>query len=243
MKVVIVVPTYNEKSNLQRITEALLALPSAVSVLVVDDNSPDGTGQLADQLAAAAEGRLHVLHRAGRRGLGAAYGAGFRHALDRGADRIFTMDADFSHPPETIPRMLELSKHCDVVVGSRYVEGGAVDKRWNLWRRLLSRGGNAYARWVTGIGVHDTTAGFKCFRASALRRLPLERIRSQGYVFQIELAVACERASLRVCEEPIYFRERDFGESKMQLPIVWEALWRVWQLRHSSLLSYDEQRR
>ena len=231
MKVVVVLPTYNEVGNVARITQALLAVTPSLEVLVVDDNSPDGTGELADRLVAAFGGRVHVLHRAGKQGLGTAYVAGFRRALALDADRVIEMDADFSHPVATIPQMLQLSEWYDVVVGSRYVAGGAIDRRWGLWRRLLSWGGSQYTRWVTGLQVHDTTAGFKCFQASALRCLPLDDIHSQGYAFQIEMALACQRAGLRVTEVPIYFRERDVGQSKLDLRIAWEALWRVWQIR------------
>jgi dolichol-phosphate mannosyltransferase len=230
-KTIVVLPTYNEAPNLASMVQALLALEPPVEVLVVDDSSPDGTGEIADRLALAHPGRVHVLHRAAKTGLGDAYLAGFRQALELGAERIFEMDADFSHPVAAIPTMLALAEQCDVVVGSRYVAGGSLDPRWSRPRRLLSWAGNVYARLVTGLRVHDTTAGFKCFRAEALRRLPLDEVRSQGYNFQIEMALRCQKAGLHVVEHPIHFRERDAGVSKMTPGIALEALWRLWQLR------------
>ena len=234
MKTIIVLPTYNEVGNLEPFTKAALALEPPVSILIVDDNSPDGTGALADRLQAATSGRIHVLHRAMKGGLGTAYIAGFRRALALGAERIFEMDADFSHPVEAVPRMLQLSRQYDVVVGSRYVAGGGVDPHWHPLRRFLSRVGNVYARWVTGLRIRDATSGFRCFRASTLRQLPLAGIRSQGYVFQIELILACQLAGCQITETPIFFRERRVGRSKMNLPIAWEALWRVWKLRRGT---------
>jgi dolichol-phosphate mannosyltransferase len=230
-RTVIVLPTYNEAENLPKMVEALLALEPSVSVLVVDDNSPDGTGALADDLATQHTGRVSVLHRTAKTGLGDAYLAGFRRALDDGAERIFEMDADFSHPVAAVPEMLRLAETYDVVVGSRYVAGGRLDARWSAVRRFVSWAGNAYARAITGLGVHDTTAGFKCFRREALERIPLGDVRSQGYNFQIEMAIRCQRAGLRVVEHPIFFRERDAGISKMTPTIALEALWRIWQLR------------
>jgi dolichol-phosphate mannosyltransferase len=201
-------------------------------VLVVDDNSPDGTGELADRLAGEHPGQVAVLHRAGKLGLGTAYVDGFGAALQRGADVVVEMDADFSHNPEDVPHMVELLHHgADVVVGSRWAPGGTVDPTWERWRFLLSKYANVYARWVTGLRVFDTTAGFKAFRASALRQLPLERIRSDGYAFQIEVATHCQRLGLMVEEYPIHFTERLRGTSKMSMRIIVEAAWRVWQIR------------
>jgi dolichol-phosphate mannosyltransferase len=211
---------------------ALLALAPAVDVLVVDDNSPDGTGEIADGLVKAHPGRVAVLHRTHKSGLGDAYLAGFRRALAGGAERVFEMDADFSHPVAAVPAMLALAERYDVVVGSRYVRGGSLDQRWSPLRRLVSRGGNVYARLVTGLEVRDATAGFKCFRREALERIGLDAVRSQGYNFQIEMALRCQRAGLRVVELPIHFRERDAGVSKMTPGIAVEALWRLWQLRY-----------
>jgi dolichol-phosphate mannosyltransferase len=230
-KTLVVLPTYNEADNLARLVAALLALEPPVGVLVVDDNSPDGTGAIADRLAAEHPTRVGVLHRAEKTGLGDAYLAGFRRALADGAERIFEMDADFSHPVAAVPVMLQLAEAHDVVVGSRYAPGGSLDDRWSPLRRLVSWGGNVYARLVTGLRVRDTTAGFKCFRREALERIALDAVRSQGYNFQIEVALRCQRAGLRVVEWPIHFRERDAGASKMTPAIALEALWRLWQLR------------
>jgi dolichol-phosphate mannosyltransferase len=227
----IVLPTYNEAANLPRMVAALLALEPPVNLLVVDDNSPDGTGRVADGLAAAHPARIAVLHRQVKTGLGDAYLAGFRRALADGAERVFEMDADLSHPVEAVPEMLRLAEEYDIVVGSRYIRGGSLDERWSWPRRLLSWAGNMYARLVTGLRVRDTTAGFKCFRREALERIPLDDVRSQGYNFQIEMALRCQRAGLRVAEHPIHFRERDAGASKMTPAIALEALWRLWQLR------------
>jgi len=232
MRALVVLPTYNEAENLPSMVAALLALAPAVDVLVVDDNSPDGTGELADGLVKAHPDRVDVLHRTQKSGLGDAYRAGFRRALAGGAERVFEMDADFSHPVAAVPAMLALAERYDVVVGSRYVRGGSLDRRWSPLRRLVSRGGNVYARLVTGLEVRDATAGFKCFRREALERVGLDAVRSQGYNFQIEMALRCQRAGLRVVELPIHFRERDAGVSKMTPGIAVEALWRLWQLRY-----------
>jgi dolichol-phosphate mannosyltransferase len=196
----------------------------------VDDASPDGTGAIADAIAASDPVRVAVLHRTKKTGLGDAYVAGFRVALASGAERIFEMDADFSHPVSAIPEMLRLAETSDVIVGSRYVRGGSLDQRWSRGRRLLSWGGNQYARLLTGLRVQDATAGFKCFRREALEALPLGDIRSQGYNFQIEIAMRCQKAGLQVVEYPIHFAERSFGTSKMTPQIAVEALWRIWQL-------------
>ena len=210
--------------------------PSArpdISILVVDDNSPDGTGQLADRISAEREGQVEVLHRVRKMGLGSAYLAGFAFALERGADVIFEMDADFSHDPSYLPKMLALIEQgYDVVAGSRWIEGGRLDETWEPWRYFLSKYANMYSRWVTGLDVYDTTAGFKAWRADALRKLPLHRVLSDGYAFQIEMAVASQRNGLRAAELPIYFVERARGKSKMSLRIILEAAWRVWQIRN-----------
>lgn len=232
MKITIVMPTYNEAVNLPLIVPKLLSLGIAgLSVLVVDDNSPDGTGRVAEELAEKYPGRVEVLHREAKAGLGSAYITGFKHALRDGADYIFEMDADLSHPPTDIPHFLEEIRHHEVVVGSRYVPGGMVDPEWSLWRKFLSWAGNLYARFVTGLQVHDTTAGFKCFRRSALLGLDLERVRSDGYAFQVEMAYACQKKGYQVAEIPISFAERTQGRSKMSFKIVLEAIWRVWQIR------------
>lgn len=232
MKVTVVLPTYNEAENLPGMVAELLSQDvNALDLLVVDDSSPDGTGAVAEGLKARHPGRMEVLHRPAKKGLGSAYLEGFRRALEAGAEAVVEMDADFSHSPSLLAAMIALLEDHDVVVGSRYVQGGSVDERWNLWRKALSWWGNTYARLVTGLKIKDATAGFKVFRASALAALPLDRIRSDGYAFQIEMAYACQKAGLRVAEVPIYFEDRVIGSSKMSLPIVAEAIWRVWEIR------------
>jgi dolichol-phosphate mannosyltransferase len=232
MKTMVVMPTYNEADNLVQIVAELMTLDlEGLEILIVDDNSPDGTGEIANEIAAQYADRVHVVHRQGKMGLGTAYVTGFHLGLESGADYIVQMDADFSHSPSYIPTFLEAMRDCDLVVGSRYVAGGAVDERWSPWRRFLSWGGNAYARLVTGLRIHDATGGFRCFRQQALRELDLDRISSEGYAFQIEVAYACQRAGLRLCEIPIYFEDRSMGLSKMSSRIILEAVWRVWQMR------------
>lgn len=232
MKSMVVMPTYNEADNLVQIVAELMTLDlGGLEILIIDDNSPDGTGQIGDELAAQYADRLHVIHRQGKMGLGTAYVTGFRRALESGADYIVQMDADFSHSPSYIPTFLEAMRDCDLVVGSRYVADGGVDEQWSPWRRFLSWGGNAYARLVTGLRIRDATGGFRCFRQEALRELDLDRISSEGYAFQIEVAYACQKSGLRLCEIPIYFEDRSMGLSKMSSRIILEAMWRVWQMR------------
>lgn len=232
MTVGVVIPTYNEAENLPVLIARLMALGlDPLRVIVVDDASPDGTGQVAERLARQYPDRIHVIHQARRMGLGAAYRVGFGRALRDGVPWVVQMDADLSHAPEDLPRLLEKARDYDVVVGSRYVTGGGVDRRWPWWRRWLSRLGNRYVRWVTGLRVRDATAGFKVFRREALERIGVERLRSDGYAFQVEVALACQRRGLRVCEVPIYFRERAAGHSKLGGRHVWEAVWRVWVFR------------
>lgn len=227
-----VMPTYNEADNLPGMVGELLALGlDGLEIIVVDDNSPDGTGDVADRLASCYPEQISALHRPGKQGLGGAYRLGFRRALQNGARYIVEMDADFSHSPAYIPEMLEQIQGCDIVVGSRYVVGGAVDDRWGLWRRFLSWFGNTYARAVIGLQVRDTTAGFKVFRREALENIDLNRVKSDGYAFQIEMAYACQQAGYCVREIPIFFEDRVIGSSKMDLGIVLEAIWRVWQIR------------
>lgn len=225
----IIVPTFNEKDNLERFVAAVLARCPEVHVLVVDDNSPDGTGELADRLAAA-DARVHVLHRAGKQGLGRAYLAGFAWALARDYDRIVEMDADFSHDPAYLRPLLDASEQADVVIGSRYVAGGGT-RNWSLRRRMLSRGGSLYARTILGMHVADMTAGFVCYRREALAALDLDAVTSNGFVFQIELKYRAHRRKLRIVEIPIVFPDRVAGESKMHLGIAMEALTQVWALR------------
>ncbi|MBI4495247.1 MAG: polyprenol monophosphomannose synthase [Chloroflexi bacterium] len=224
-----ILPTYNERDNLGQIVPAILAQADVLDLLVVDDNSPDGTGQLADTLALA-EPRVSVLHRAGKRGLGSAYVAGFKWALERGYAFICEMDADFSHDPADLPRLLAAAQHSDLVIGSRWVRGGGV-RNWSLLRQFISRGGSLYARAILGLPVHDLTSGFKCFRAETLAALDLDAVRSNGYAFQIELNYLCARRGDRLQEVPIIFVDRRVGESKMSSAIVLEAMAVVWRLR------------
>lgn len=220
----VVVPTYNEAPNLAALAEALLALPvPGLGLLVVDDGSPDGTGDLADRLAASSAGHVSVLHRHGERGLGLAYVDGFRRALADGAEAVVQMDADLSHSPSDVPRLLEKLTACDVVVGSRYVPGGRIDDRWGPGRAALSRSANTYARTVLGLKTFDATAGFKAWRRSALEAIDLESIRSKGYLFQVEMTYVCERLGLAIGEVPIYFAERQTGQSKMSFKVKVEA--------------------
>ena len=230
-KTVVVMPTYNERANLEAMIKRLqsLAIPN-FSVLIIDDNSPDGTGELADRLAAEHD-FVSVMHRPGKMGLGTAYVTGFQRALERGADYVISMDADFSHPPETLPVFIEKAQTYDVVVGSRYAKGGRLDERWGWQRRLLSWGGNTYARTITGVPLRDVTAGFKCFTKRVLLAIDLPKVTSQGFAFQVELSYLCHRKGFTMVEVPIYFQERTEGKSKMSLRIVLEAFWRVLELR------------
>jgi dolichol-phosphate mannosyltransferase len=229
---VVVVPTYNEAENVASMAEALLGLGlDDLAILVVDDESPDGTGAIADQLASRYAGRLNVLHRTGARGLGRAYVEGFRWALRHGAEAVVQMDCDFSHAPTDVPRLLEPLQQYDVVVGSRYVKGGRTDEDWGFGRVLLSWWANFYARVILGHNVRDITAGFKAWRREALEGIDLARIHSQGYVFQVEMAYVCKRLGYRVLEVPIYFEDRRVGHSKMTMPVKIEAALRVWEVR------------
>lgn len=224
-RTLVIIPTYNEAQNLEPIVGRLREASPEVHVLVVDDASPDGTGEIADRLAAADEA-VHVLHRAGKAGLGAAYVAGFGWALDRDYDAVVEMDADGSHLPEELGRLLGALDRADVVLGSRYMPGGSVEN-WPWRRRLLSAGGNHYTRAVMGLSVRDATGGFRAFDAAALRKLDLANVHSHGYCFQIDLVRRALRAGLRVVEVPITFVERVDGASKMTGGIVAEAFWRV----------------
>ena len=231
MKTIIIIPTFNEAENLPKLVSAIFALPEpSLGLLIVDDNSPDGTGKIADQLSIDTGGRLQVVHRAGKLGLGSAYIQGFKRAIELGAEAIGQMDADFSHPVEKIPAMVETLAGCDVVIGSRYVSGGKLDERWPFWRKGLSAFGNFYARTILGLSIRDTTGGFRLWRRETLQSMPLERVRSNGYVFQVELAYIATRLGFRFQEIPIYFADRRWGQSKMSLRIQAEAALRVWQL-------------
>ena len=233
-RALVVVPTYNERVNLPLIVPQILEQDPRLEVLVVDDNSPDGTGRLADELAAAGP-RVHVLHRESKAGLGKAYLAGFRWALDRGYDFIFEMDADFSHDPKYLPQLLRAIEDADLVIGSRYRTGVNVIN-WPISRLLLSLGANQYARWITGLPLTDSTGGFKCFRRRVLESLDLERVRSNGYSFQIEMSFRAWKKGFRLSEIPIVFTDRVEGQSKMNKRIVREAIWMVWWLRLQALV-------
>ncbi len=228
----IVFPTYNERENLPKIVAAVFEQPiENLHILVVDDNSPDGTGAVADDLASQYAGRLNVLHRTEKRGLGSAYIEGFHRALADGADFVGQMDADFSHPPGKLVELQAALKDCDVALGSRYVAGGTLDTAWPLWRKGLSAFGNFYARTILGLAPRDVTGGFRLWRAEALRAIPWERVRSNGYAFQIETLYIISRLGFRVHEIPIYFSERQAGVSKMSLQIQLEAAIQVWRIR------------
>ena len=226
----LILPTFNEAENIAPLVEAVQAeLPAGARVLIVDDSSPDGTGEIADRLAAERE-RVAVLHRPLREGLGPAYIAGFREALAGGAELILEMDADFSHEPAYLPRLLEAAEDADLVIGSRYVDGGGVGD-WGAMRRAISRGGSAYARFVLGVPINDLTGGFKCFRREVLEAIDLDEVQSKGYAFQVELTYRAVQKGFRVVEVPIVFRDRRVGASKMSRAIVAEAIWRVPLLR------------
>lgn len=226
----LILPTYNEAGNIERFVDAARdKLPAAARILIVDDGSPDGTGELADRLAAEHE-EIEVLHRPRKEGLGPAYIAGFRRALAGGAGLILEMDSDFSHQPAYLPRLLEASETADLVIGSRYVPGGGVSD-WGALRRAISRGGSAYARVVLGVGVRDLTGGFKCFRREVLEAIDLNAVQARGYAFQVELTYRAIQKGFKVVEVPIVFRDRQLGDSKMDRSIVAEAIWRVPLLR------------
>jgi dolichol-phosphate mannosyltransferase len=226
----VVLPTYDEAENIEAFVAAVCEkLPAGSRVLIVDDNSPDGTGRIADRLAAADEG-VEVLHRPRKEGLGPAYIAGFRRALAAGAGLILEMDSDFSHDPAYLPRLLAAAERADLVIGSRYVPGGGVGD-WGPLRRAISRGGSAYARLVLGVGVQDLTGGFKCFRREVLEAIDLDAVRARGYAFQVELTYRAIQQGFRVAEVPIFFHDRRAGRSKMDRAIVAEAVWRVPALR------------
>jgi dolichol-phosphate mannosyltransferase len=230
-RALVCLPTYDERENLVPIVEAILANLPAADVLVIDDNSPDGTGQLADAIAAR-EPRVHVLHRKGKEGLGKAYLAGFAWALERGYELVLEMDADFSHNPKYLPRMLELARDADLVLGSRNVKGGGT-VNWGLGRKVLSRGGSFYARTLLGLSVRDLTGGFKCFRRQVLEAIDLRSVQCSGYAFQIELTYRAVKKGFRVKELPIVFEDRRVGQSKMSRRIVLEAISKVWSIRRS----------
>jgi dolichol-phosphate mannosyltransferase len=230
MQIAIVLPTYNEAENLPKLVSALFSLPLDLNILVVDDNSPDGTGKIADDLAKQHPGRLVVLHRSGKLGLRSAYIEGFQEAFDLGANAVVQMDADFSHDPAVLPEMArQLSSH-DVVIGSRYIKGGSLDDRWPAWRKALSSFGNFYARTILSSPLHDMTTGFRMWRREVLQKMPLDRIRSNGYIFLVEMAYVAYLMGFRISEVPIHFADRRWGKSKMSLKIQMEAAMRIWDV-------------
>jgi dolichol-phosphate mannosyltransferase len=234
-RALVIIPTYNEATNIVQIVPRVLEQDPRLEVLIVDDHSPDGTGAVADQLAGK-NPRVHVLHREGKQGLGKAYVAGFRWALERDYAFVFEMDADFSHDPKHLPSFLEAIQGADLVLGSRYLNRRATVVNWPMTRLLLSYGANIYARWVTGLKLYDATGGFKCFRRRVLEAVDLGAVHSNGYSFQIEMSFRAWRLGFRIKEIPIVFVDRADGTSKMSGAIVREAIWMVWRLRLQALL-------
>jgi dolichol-phosphate mannosyltransferase len=230
MRIAIILPTYNEAENLPNLVSALFSLPLDLSVLVVDDHSPDGTGAIADVLSKQHPGRLHVLHRSGKLGLRSAYMEGFQKAFELGANAVVQMDADFSHEPAVLPEMARRIVSHDVVIGSRYVKGGSLDDRWPAWRKALSAFGNFYARTILSSPLHDMTTGFRMWRREALQSMPLDRIRSSGYIFLVEMAYVAYLMGFRIAEVPIHFADRRWGKSKMSPKIQLEAAMRIWDV-------------
>jgi dolichol-phosphate mannosyltransferase len=231
VKITIIVPTYNEAENLPRLVSTFFALPVPdLHLLIVDDNSPDGTGKMADELCRQQDGRMDVIHRSGKMGLGTAYITGFRYCIEHGSQAMGQMDADFSHPLDKIVELAENIEKYDVVIGSRYVTGGSLDENWPLWRKGLSAWGNFYARTILGLPMRDCTGGFRLWRREVLCGMPLDQIRSNGYVFQVETAYVAHKLGYRFHEIPIHFADRRWGKSKMNFRIQAEAAWRVWQL-------------
>jgi dolichol-phosphate mannosyltransferase len=231
VKISVVIPTYNEAENLPKLVSVLFSLPLDLNVLVVDDDSPDGTGKIADDLAKQYQGRISVLHRAGKLGLRSAYIEGFRKAFELGAAAVVQMDADFSHDPLVLTEMARRIESSDVVIGSRYITGGSLDERWPLWRKGLSAFGNFYARSILGFPLHDVTTGYRMWRREALSAMPLDRIRSSGYIFLVEMAYVAFLMEYDITEVPIHFADRRWGKSKMSLKIQLEAAMRIWDVR------------
>ena len=232
MKITLILPTYNEAENLPKLIPMLmdLDLPD-LKVLVVDDLSPDGTGEIAETLSSKYPGRIEVMHRDGLPGLGRAYVAGFKHILTSDTEAIGQMDSDFSHPPEKLPEMVAKLKSSDLALGSRYVPGGGVDDNWPIWRKALSRWGNFYARSILSLPIQDVTGGFRLWRREALERVPYEKVVSNGYIFLVEILYLAHRLGISFGEVPIYFADRKWGQSKMKFSVQLEAAWRVWQVR------------
>jgi dolichol-phosphate mannosyltransferase len=243
LQVAVIVPTYNERENIESLVMQLLALPIAVRVIVVDDNSPDGTGEVADRLAAERDGRVGVVHRAGKLGLGTAYIAGFKQALADGADLICTMDADFSHNPRYLPSMVDkIGRGCDLVIGSRYVRGGGVSN-CTFDRKFLSWGSNTFTRTVLGLRAHDTTAGFRCYRREVLEGMDLDEIKAGGYSFLVEMLYRVQRQGWRVGEVPIVFENRRLGASKISKSEIAKSIAMVLRLAGARLIGYLVPRR
>ncbi len=234
MKTLVIIPTYNERENIESIVPIVLEKDTSIHVLIVDDNSPDGTGQIADSMSGQNQ-RIFVIHRRSKSGLGTAYITGFRFALERGYDLVFEMDCDFSHDPKYIPDFMQAIQRADLVLGSRYISGVNVIN-WPMSRLLLSYFANVYSRMVTGLPVRDATGGFKCFRREVLEAIQLDRVKSNGYSFQIEMSFRAWKKGFRIKEIPIVFEDRKVGQSKMSKKIVREAIWMVWRLRIWSLL-------
>jgi dolichol-phosphate mannosyltransferase len=227
VKSLIVIPTYNERENIAELIADVLRIVPATDLLIVDDHSPDGTGQLVEEIGAQ-DSRVHVKHRPGKLGLGTAYILGFHYAIDHGYDLVFEMDADYSHDPKYLPDFFKMSNQADLVIGSRYIQGGGTPN-WSALRKFVSGGGNMFARLVLGIPTHDCTGGYRCYRTAALRTLDLDQIRAQGYAFQVEMAYVFWKRNLRVCEVPIIFMDRRVGKSKMSRKIFIEGF--LWVLR------------
>ena len=230
MRITVVTPTYNEAENLPKLVSALLSLPLELSVLVVDDNSPDGTGRIAEELAVTYPGRINVMHRPVKTGLRSAYLNGFQKAFNEGAEAVVQMDADFSHDPYALVEMTKRFETCDLLLGSRYVEGGSVDVRWPSWRKWLSAFGNIYSRTILRFPLQDVTTGYRIWRRGTLLQMPLERVQSNGYVFQVEMAYLAHCLEFEIAEYPIYFSDRRWGKSKMSIRIQLEAALRIWQV-------------
>ncbi|GAB4404514.1 MAG: polyprenol monophosphomannose synthase [Anaerolineales bacterium] len=230
MKITVVIPTYNEAENLPKLVSALFSLPLDLHLLVVDDGSPDGTGELAEELSQKYPNRIEVLHRPGKMGLRSAYLNGFQKILDSDSQAIVQMDADFSHDPTVLTEMAKLLESNDVVLGSRYVSGGSVDKKWPIWRKWLSAFGNFYARTILSLPLHDVTTGYRMWRSETLKQMPFERIQATGYIFLVEMIYLAHCLKFKVGEAPIYFADRRFGKSKMSFKIQLEAAIRIWQV-------------
>jgi dolichol-phosphate mannosyltransferase len=230
MSAIVVIPTYNERENLEELANKILQTETSLDILIVDDNSPDGTGDLADELSRKNGKRLFVLHRNKKQGLGRAYADGFRHALEKGYELLLQMDADMSHDPCELPIFLDRIRGCDLVLGSRYLHGVSV-LHWDFKRLLLSKAGIAYAKFITGMPFTDLTSGYKCWRRKTLESIGIEKVFSNGYLFQIEMTYRAFRKQFDIAEIPIVFAERKSGKSKMEWKIIWESIWGVLRLR------------